>query len=90
MSLLKFLPFETSSRDVILYKAKGAHPNGRDTVRIDEFNKGDDPAAYVLILPYGDDGCCLPGPSSELSVIDPPSNDSIGYYQIPADTQRTC
>ena len=53
---------QTEPRDVVLYKSKAAHPNGNDTVRIDELHKSYDPTAYVLILPNGDDGYSLPPP----------------------------
>ena len=53
---------QTERRDVILYRSKGSHPNSNDTVRIHEFHKSYDPTAYVLILPYGDDGYNLPAP----------------------------
>jgi hypothetical protein len=53
---------QTEPRDVVLYKSKTQHPGGNDTVRINEFNKMYDPAAYPLLLPFGDDGYSLPAP----------------------------
>ena len=47
---------QTEPRDVVLYRYKDDHPTKNDTTRIDENHVMYDPAAYPLILPYGDYG----------------------------------
>ena len=46
----------------MLYPSKSAHPSGRATVRINQYHPMYDPTAYVLLFPYGDEGCSLPAP----------------------------
>ena len=47
---------QTEPRDVVLYRYKNDHPTKNDTTRIDENHVMYDPAAFPIILPYGDYG----------------------------------